>query len=57
MRIAACHDPKDDKFLEVAVAGRADVIVSGNEDLLTLHPFDTIPIVSPATFLQMLDPE
>jgi len=56
-RITACRDPKDDKFLEVAVAGRADVIVSGDDDLLTLHPFQGIPIVAPAAFLQMLDAE
>ena len=54
-RITACRDPKDDKFLEVAVAGSADVIVSGDQDLLVLHPFAGIPIVPPAAFLQMLD--
>lgn len=53
-RIAACRDPRDDKFLEVAVAGKADVIVSGDEDLLALHPFAGVLIVRPATFLQML---
>ncbi len=37
-RITACRDPKDDQFLEVAVAGKADVIVSGDQDLLMLHP-------------------
>jgi len=56
-RITACRDPKDDKFLEVAVAGRADVIVSGDQDLLVLHPFAGIPILPPAAFLQMLDAE
>jgi putative PIN family toxin of toxin-antitoxin system len=54
LRIVACRDPKDDKFLEVAVAGRADVIVSSDQDLLALHPFETIPIVRPADFLTML---
>jgi predicted nucleic acid-binding protein len=53
-RITACRDPKDNKFLEVAGAGKADVIVSGDQDLLVLHPFVGIPIVPPATFLQML---
>ena len=56
-RITACRDPKDDKFLEVAVAGKADVIVSGDQDLLVLHPFAGIPILPPAAFLQMLDAE
>ena len=56
-RITACRDPKDDKFLEVAVAGAADVIVSGDQDLLALHPFADIPIVPPHVFLRMLDQE
>jgi predicted nucleic acid-binding protein len=54
-RINACRDPKDNKFLEVAVAGQAEVLVSGDEDLLVLHPFRGIPIVSPAEFLELLD--
>jgi putative PIN family toxin of toxin-antitoxin system len=54
-QIKVCRDPKDDKFLEVAVAGGADVIVSGDQDLLTLHPFAGIPILPPAAFLQVLD--
>lgn len=52
--ITICRDPKDNKFLEVAVAGQADAIVTGDDDLLVLHPFAGIPIVSPSTFLQML---
>jgi len=51
-RIAACRDPKDDKFLEVAVSGRADLIVSGDADLLAINPFRGIPIVTPAAFLE-----
>jgi len=50
-RIAACRDPKDDKFLELAVNGQADVIVSGDADLLVLNPFRGILIVPPATFV------
>lgn len=52
--IEACRDPKDDKFLEVAVAGGANVLVTGDEDLLVLHPFEGIPIVGPREFLEML---
>lgn len=52
--VTACRDPKDDKFLEVAVAGRADVIVTGDKDLLVLHPFEGIPIVGAREFLAML---
>lgn len=51
-RVAACRDPDDDKFLEVAVNGQADVIVSGDNDLLALHEFRRIPIITPAAFAQ-----
>jgi len=53
-RIDACRDPSDNMILEAAVAGRADAIVSGDEDLLTLSPFEGMPILSPATFLRLL---
>ena len=49
--IHACRDPKDDKFLELAVCGSAACVVSGDEDLLTLHPFRGIAIMTPAQFL------
>lgn len=51
-RIVACRDPTDDKFLELAVNGHADLIVSGDGDLLALNPFRDIPIVTPAIFVQ-----
>jgi uncharacterized protein len=51
-RITACRDPTDDKFLELAVSGHADVIVSGDADLLTLDPLRGIPIVTPAAFMR-----
>src|SRR5438309_524711 len=51
-RIAACRDPTDDKFLELAVNGHADLIVTGDADLLALNPFRSIPIVTPAVFVQ-----
>jgi putative PIN family toxin of toxin-antitoxin system len=51
-RIAACRDPTDDKFLELAVNGHADLIVTGDRDLLALNPFRQIPIVTPAAFVQ-----
>jgi putative PIN family toxin of toxin-antitoxin system len=52
-RIVACRDPKDDKFLELAVNGHADLIVTGDDDLLALNPFRDIPIVTPAMFVQV----
>ena len=51
-RITACRDPHDDKFLELAINGHADLIVSGDADLLDLNPFRGIPIVTPAAFMQ-----
>ena len=45
-QVRACRDPDDDKFLEVAVNGRADVLVSGDADLLALHPFRRIAILA-----------
>jgi uncharacterized protein len=50
----ACRDPKDDKFLELAVCGDASFVVTGDQDLLVLHPFREIPIVTPAAFLASL---
>jgi putative PIN family toxin of toxin-antitoxin system len=51
-RIVACRDPTDDKFLELAVNGHADLIVTGDADLLVLNPFREIPVVTPAQFVQ-----
>jgi putative PIN family toxin of toxin-antitoxin system len=48
----ACRDPKDDKFLEMAINGRADLIVTGDEDLLELNPFRDIPIITLAEYLE-----
>lgn len=52
--ITACRDPKDNKFLEVALAAKADVIVSGDEDLRVLSPFEGIPVIQPSDFLKLL---
>jgi uncharacterized protein len=46
-RIAACRDPKDDKFLELAVNDHADVLITGDRDLLALNPFRGVPIITP----------
>jgi putative PIN family toxin of toxin-antitoxin system len=50
-QVRACRDPRDDKFLEVAVNGRADLMITGDRDLLALDPFMGISIVSPAAYL------
>ncbi len=51
--ITDCRDPKDNKFLETAVNGDADYILTGDQDLLVLNPFRNIPIVPPAYFLDL----
>lgn len=50
--IRACRDPRDDKFLDVALNGNARAIITGDRDLLELDPFHGVRIVSPAEFLK-----
>ena len=45
------RDPKDDKFLSLAVAGRADYLVTGDKDLLVLRRIGTTTILTPADFI------
>jgi putative PIN family toxin of toxin-antitoxin system len=49
--LEVCRDPKDDKFLILALEGKADYIITGDKDLLDLNPFREISIVSPSQFL------
>ncbi len=49
--INACRDPRNDKFLELAVDGSAEIIVTGDRDLLALDPFRDVAIMTPARFL------
>ena len=50
--IRECRDPKDDKFLEVALNGRANLILTGDSDLLALRPWRDIEILTPGEFLK-----
>gem|GEM_PF-6248435 len=50
-QIDECRDPSDNKFLELALCGNADVLVTGDNDLLVLNPFRGIAIVTPRDFL------
>ena len=54
-RVAACRDPTDDKFLELAVNCRADAIVTGDLDLLVLNPFRGVPIITPRVFIHEIE--
>jgi putative PIN family toxin of toxin-antitoxin system len=52
--VRECPDPKDDKYLALAAAGGADVIVSSDvRHLLSMHPWRGIPILSPADYLAL----
>jgi putative PIN family toxin of toxin-antitoxin system len=46
-----CRDAKDNKFLNLAYDSKAFCIITGDNDLLVLNPFQNIPIVSPSHFL------
>ncbi len=50
--VKLCRDPKDNKFLALALAGKASAIITGDKDLLILNPFKDICILSPAEFLK-----
>ena len=50
--VRACRDPKDDKFLEVALNGEAQVILTGDADLVALNPCQGISIVQPTEYLK-----
>ncbi len=52
-RVSVCRDPKDDKLLELAIDGRADLIITGDKDLLVLNPFEGIPIITLMDYLAL----
>lgn len=51
--ITVCRDPKDNKFLELAVSADASCIITGDKDLIILHPFRGIPILNTTDFLDI----
>jgi uncharacterized protein len=51
--VTDCRDEKDNKLLALALSGHADVIVTGDRDLLCLHPWRGIPILTPADYLAL----
>lgn len=54
--VTDCRDPTDNRYLELAVAAHADTIVASDDDLLVLHPWRGIPIVTPAAYLSRFRP-
>lgn len=49
--IKDCRDPEDNKFLELAITANASCIITGDKDLLVLHPFRDIPIFNAVGFI------
>jgi len=52
--VRVCRDPKDDMLIEAALAGAAEYVVTGDEDLLSMKKFETVRFVTPRTFLAAL---
>ena len=52
--VTDCRDPRDNKFLELAIDGQANYLVTGDQDLHVLNPFQSIEVLSPKQFLQRL---
>lgn len=51
--IPVCRDADDDNILAAGVDGNCDCIVTGDKDLLVLHPHQAIAILSPCAFLDV----
>jgi uncharacterized protein len=51
-QVKDCRDPKDNKFLDAALAASANVIVSSDNDLLVLHPYGDIDVLNLQEFRQ-----
>jgi putative PIN family toxin of toxin-antitoxin system len=54
--LTVLRDEADNRILECADAGRADLIVSGDNDLLRLKHHGAVPIVRPADFVRTMGP-
>ncbi|HLB48530.1 MAG TPA: putative toxin-antitoxin system toxin component, PIN family [Anaerolineales bacterium] len=54
-RVKICRDPHDDMFIEAALAGSAEYVVTGDDDLLSLEKFETVQFIIPRQFLATLD--
>ncbi|WP_330203426.1 putative toxin-antitoxin system toxin component, PIN family [Cyanobacterium sp. Dongsha4] len=56
-RVNLCRDTKDDKFIELALNGNASHLITGDTDLLILHPIQNIPVINPRTFWDFINQE
>lgn len=50
--VCRCRDPRDDLVLETAIVGKADVLVTGDGDLLSLKPISGLAIVTPREYVE-----
>jgi putative PIN family toxin of toxin-antitoxin system len=53
--VSVCRDPKDNMLLELAIEAQVDAIITGDEDLLVLNPFQDIPILNAKSFSESFD--
>jgi len=53
LHVEACRDPRDDKFLSLALAGRAQTLISGDQHLLELNPFRGVAIMTAEDYLKL----
>jgi len=54
IEIPQLRDQNDVKILATAIAAQAQILVTGDLDLLVLHPFETIQILTPRDFQQIV---
>lgn len=54
VRVTVSRDPEDNKFLEAAIEGRAQYVVTGDKDLLDVRAYRDVQIITPATFLKIV---
>ena len=50
----ACRDARDNKFLALVQVSQAHALVSSDDDLLVLHPWHEVPVLTPAAFLSLV---
>ena len=49
-QVQLCRDPKDDKFIDLALNGEASHLITGDSDLLVLNPIQNTSVINPRTF-------
>ena len=52
IKISVCEDPDDDKFIECAIAGNCDIIISGDRHLLKIGEYRGVRIIKPREFME-----